>query len=169
MKKQNSKKQKNPEPLPPASKEMLGFYKNVFGTQSQEMTLYLMGQLSSVLRVSENQDSTALTKLTMDMQKAICPKDEVEAMLGVQMSAVHGFAMRILGWANNPEQSINVVEMSVELSNKLFRTFSAQMEALNRYRGKGHQKVTVEHVTVNKGGQAVIGSVERSGGGGGVG
>jgi hypothetical protein len=34
------------------------------------------------------------------------------------------------------------------------------LEALNRHRGKGQQKVTVEHVHVNAGGQAVVGTVE---------
>jgi hypothetical protein len=31
------------------------------------------------------------------------------------------------------------------------------MEALQRYRGKGQQKVTVEHVHVNAGAQAIVG------------
>jgi hypothetical protein len=39
------------------------------------------------------------------------------------------------------------------------RTFTAQLEALQRYRGKGQQKVTVEHVNVNAGGQAIVGTV----------
>jgi hypothetical protein len=34
-----------------------------------------------------------------------------------------------------------------------------QMEALNRYRSKGQQKITVEHVHINSGGQAIIGNV----------
>ena len=37
------------------------------------------------------------------------------------------------------------------------------MEALNRHRGKGQQKVTVEHVHVHAGGQAVVGLVETPG------
>ena len=41
------------------------------------------------------------------------------------------------------------------------------LEALNRRRGKGQQKVTVEHVTVNAGGQAVVGSVTTQGRGAG--
>jgi len=43
--------------------------------------------------------------------------------------------------------------------NKLARTYANQMEALKRYRTGGHQKVTVEHVTVNAGGQAIVGAV----------
>ena len=34
------------------------------------------------------------------------------------------------------------------------------LEALNRHRGKGQQKVTVEHVHVHSGGQAIVGMVE---------
>src|SRR5437764_266135 len=50
-------------------------------------------------------------------------------------------------------------------ANKLSRTFAKLLEALNRHRGKGQQKVTVEHVHVHSGGQAVVGIVEPPGGG----
>ncbi len=49
--------------------------------------------------------------------------------------------------------------------NKLARTFTAQVEALKRYRTGGEQKVTVEHVHVHQGGQAIVGTVNRGGGG----
>jgi hypothetical protein len=39
------------------------------------------------------------------------------------------------------------------------------LDALNRHRGKGQQKVTVEHVHVHEGGQAIVGTVETLGGG----
>ena len=51
------------------------------------------------------------------------------------------------------------------LAVKLLRTFAAQTEALQRYRGKGQQKVTVEHVHVHTGGQAIVGSLSQTGGG----
>jgi hypothetical protein len=46
---------------------------------------------------------------------------------------------------------------------KLARTFAAQIETLKRYRSSGEQKVTVEHVTVNTGGQAIVGNVNHGG------
>jgi hypothetical protein len=49
--------------------------------------------------------------------------------------------------------------------NKLARTYTTQMEALKRYRTGGQQKVTVEHVTVNDGGQAIVGHVTHGLGG----
>ncbi|HUS97392.1 MAG TPA: hypothetical protein VMX97_11680 [Hyphomicrobiaceae bacterium] len=38
-----------------------------------------------------------------------------------------------------------------------------QAEALKRYRTGGQQRVIVEHVTVNEGGQAIVGNVETGG------
>jgi hypothetical protein len=38
----------------------------------------------------------------------------------------------------------------------LARTFSAQLDALKRYRTGGEQKVTVQHVSVNRGGRAAF-------------
>ena len=38
------------------------------------------------------------------------------------------------------------------------------MLALDKHRGKGQQRVTVEHVHVHEGGQAIVGNVEAGGG-----
>ena len=51
-------------------------------------------------------------------------------------------------------------------ADKLVRSFAALLEALNRHRGKGQQVVRVEHVTVQAGGQAIVGAVTQGGGGG---
>jgi hypothetical protein len=51
------------------------------------------------------------------------------------------------------------------LATKFLRTFAAQTEALQCYRGKGQQKMTVEHVHVHTAGQAVVGVVDAPGGG----
>jgi hypothetical protein len=50
-------------------------------------------------------------------------------------------------------------------ANKLSRTYAVLLDALNHHRGKGQQKVTVEHVHVHAGGQAVVGTIETPGGG----
>jgi hypothetical protein len=91
--------------------------------------------------------------------------DEIEAMLAVQMVATHFAATRALrrlkGSDTVPQQDSNG-----NLAVKLLRTFAAQTEALQRYRGKVQQKVTVEHVHVHTGGQAIVGSMNQSRGGG---
>jgi hypothetical protein len=51
--------------------------------------------------------------------------------------------------------------------NKLTRTFAAQMSALKEYRSKGEQKMTVQHIRVAEGGQAIVGNVNATPEGGG--
>ena len=90
---------------------------------------------------------------------------KIEAMLAAQMAAVHRatltFAHRLAHVENIPQQ-----DSAARAFNTLARTFAAQMEALKRYRTAGEQKVTVQHVTVNEGGQAVVGNVSPVPGGG---
>ena len=44
--------------------------------------------------------------------------------------------------------------------SRLSRTYLAQMEALKKHRAEAQQTVRVERVTVESGGQAVVGSVQ---------
>ncbi|MEQ1899943.1 MAG: hypothetical protein ABL866_04340 [Devosia sp.] len=69
-------------------------------------------------------------------------------------------ARSLRGSENIPQQDSNS-----NVVNKLARTFTTRVEALKRYRTGGQQKVIVEHVTVNEGGQAIVGNVETGGGG----
>ena len=62
------------------------------------------------------------------------------------------------------EQTFEGRRENLSQANKLSRTYATLLEALNRHRGKGQQKVTVEHVHVHSGGQAIVGSVEAGGG-----
>ena len=64
-----------------------------------------------------------------------------------------------------PDNSFDMRHGNLNSANKLSRTYAALVESLNRHRGKGQQKVTVEHVHVHEGGQAIVGSVESPGGG----
>jgi hypothetical protein len=64
-----------------------------------------------------------------------------------------------------PEQTFEGRHEALNQANKLTRSFATLLDALNRHRGKGQQKVTVEHVHVHSGGQAIVGAVEAPGGG----
>ena len=79
-------------------------------------------------------------------------------MLATQMVATHLAGISALRRLRSSE-NIAQQNSNGNLAVKLLRTFSMQIEALQRYRGKGQQKVTVEHVNVNAGGQAIVGSV----------
>jgi hypothetical protein len=89
--------------------------------------------------------------------------DEIEGMLATQMVATHAAAITLLRRLKGSE-TIPQQDSNGNLAVKLLRTFAAQVEALQRHRGKGQQKVTVEHVHVHAGGQAIVGSVTPAGG-----
>ena len=85
-------------------------------------------------------------------------RDETEGMLATQMVATHFAAISALRRLKGAE-TFHQHDSNGNLAVKLLRTFTLQIEALQRYRGKGQQKVTVEHVHVNAGGQAIVGVV----------
>lgn len=83
-------------------------------------------------------------------------------MLATQMVVTHIAATSALRRLNGSE-TVSVQDSNGNLAVKLLRIFTTQVEALQRYRGKGQQKVTVEHVHVHPGGQAIVGAVESGG------
>jgi hypothetical protein len=93
------------------------------------------------------------------------PKDEIEGMLAAQLIAAHNASMECYRRAMLGEQTFDGHRENLNQANKLCRTYATLVDALNRHRGKGQQKVTVEHVHVHAGGQAVVGVVEPPGGG----
>jgi hypothetical protein len=93
-------------------------------------------------------------------------RDETEGMLATQMVATHFAAMSVLRRLKGSD-TIRQQDSNGNLAAKLLRTFTMQVQALQRYRGKGQQKVTVEHVHVHAGGQAIVGPVAPAGGGSG--
>jgi hypothetical protein len=135
------------------------------GTADADFFDGLLAQLVNASAQDKKPDERGLNFMLAAI-KAIQPKDEAECMLAAQMAAVHmatmTFARRLNNVDNIPQQ-----DSAERAFNKLARTFSVQMEALKRYRTGGEQKVTVQHVTVNEGGQAIVGTVSQEAGGGG--
>jgi homoaconitase/3-isopropylmalate dehydratase large subunit len=129
----------------------------------------LLGQLANV--TSKGQEiSEADLNFLLSVIRDIKPRDQLEAMLASQMACVHIASMTFARRMNHT-QTTHHQDSAVNAYNKLLRTFTSQMEALRKYRTGGEQKVTVQHVQVNEGGQAIVGNVSHnsSKGGGGAG
>lgn len=139
------------------------------GTPDLDLQNYLIAQVVKTFEgyVSrEGFNDNRLSEFTNEalaLLNGIQPQDEVEGMLAVQMIAVHNLAMEIMKRAMLTGQTFEGKEANVNQATKMLRTFTAQMEALKRYRTGGQQKVIVEHVHVNEGGQAIVGVVNRGG------
>lgn len=131
------------------------------GTRDRAFQAGLVGQIACLGAHGRKVDSDN-SNFVLSVVRSIEPRDELEALLASQMGAVHAATMmmaRKLNHVNTIAQQ-NSAERAL---NKLARTFTAQMDALKRYRTGGQQKVTVEHVTVNEGGQAIVGAVDAGG------
>jgi hypothetical protein len=141
-------------------------FMSAFGTcESAFAILMLYGVLNAACEGgSENPPRELDINEALAAVTGIRARDEIEGMLATQMVATHVAAMtalrRLKGSETIPQQDSNG-----NLVVKLLRTYAAQVEALQRYRGKGQQKVTVEHVHVHAGGQAIVGTVNPGRGG----
>jgi hypothetical protein len=92
--------------------------------------------------------------------ESLAPSDASEAMLAIQMVGTHSAAMECLRRAMIPEQSTATRDSCLRAAQKMMALYTRQLETLNRHRGKGQQKVTVEYVNVEAGAQAIVGTVE---------
>lgn len=142
-----------------------GRLKNIGGSQSDHWNNTLANQAVQALWVknSSAEERDKQLSATVAALIGIAPKDELEGMLAAQLVAAHNAAMECYRRAMIGEQSFEGRRENLTQANKLSRTYAALVEALNRHRGKGQQKVTVEHVHVHAGGQAVVGMVAAPG------
>lgn len=132
-----------------------------FGSENFDFVRGLLTQLINVGSQGPNVDDKK-TAFVSAIVAGVEPKDQIEAMLAAQMAAVHNATMtfaRRLAHVENIKQQDSASRAFTQLA----RTFTAQVEALKRYRTGGQQQVTVKHVTVNDGGQAIVGNVAHGG------
>jgi hypothetical protein len=146
-----------------ADSEGHGFhFLDAFGTSSQPFAEAMLGQLASVVRSKSDGVEEASLNAGLASVDGIAPQNEAEAMLAVQMAGTHSVAMEMLRRAKFATSTPALQEYG-NLATKLMRTYTAQMECLAKVRRRGEQKVTVEHVHVYPGGQAVVGNVTQTG------
>jgi hypothetical protein len=88
------------------------------------------------------------------------PKDQLMALQAAQMAVMHSATMKYLRKvADWRESEKGDQQLAVNMATKLARTYSAQLDAIKRYRTGGEQRVTVQHVSVSEGSQAIVGNV----------
>jgi hypothetical protein len=116
----------------------------------------LLSQLVKASAVALKPDQGNLSFM-VSMLKGIAPRDSLEAMLATQMVSIQVATMRSacrLACTNDLTQQESLTRALTRLS----RTFAAQMEALNRHRSNGACAITVQNLSVQDGGKAVVGN-----------
>ena len=127
----------------------------------------LLSQVSGALPYGkgECQNLDALN-FALEAVASLKPRDGLEVMLCSQMVALHSQGLEYLRRTMFPEQTNDGVDRNVNRATRLLRTFAILAESLRAHRSGGKQTVTVEHVTVQAGGQAIVGTINRGVGGG---
>jgi hypothetical protein len=140
---------------------------HVTGCSGGEFGVVLLNQVGPTIpRIGPDGDATAMLAVLSALAE-VGPRDPLEGMLAGQMVAVHAAAMECLRRAMAGNATMEGREMNLAQANKLVRSYAALLGALDQHRGKGRQVVRVEHVTVEAGGQAIVGAVGQTKGDGG--
>jgi hypothetical protein len=161
-----AKKKRQPEAVVVDCSELRGKLKMIGGSASDDWNNILANQAIKTLWLgsSDAEEITRQRRATVHALIGIKPQDELEGMIAAQLIACHSASMECYRRAMIREQTFEGRQENLNQANKLSRTYAALLEALNRHRGKGAQRVTVEHVNVHAGGQAVVGTVAPGGG-----
>lgn len=134
---------------------------NAIGTEYVNLSEFVAEQMLILAAPGDKVSPKELSFLTETVM-GIAPADHVEMMLSTQMATVHLMTMNMAAKSRRAT-NIQQVDVFVRQTNQLMRTFTAQVEALKKYRSTGTQNVNVKHVHVHEGGQAIVGNVTKGG------
>jgi hypothetical protein len=153
-------------PLPRPS-EQRGDLRSISGSDNDDFSNVLINQVAYALwrEPCDADEQKRLIQATLAAMTGMKPRDELEGMLIAHLIASHSAAMECYRRAMLGEQTFEARRENLTQANKFSRTYADLTEALDRHRGKGQQRITVEHVNVHAGGQAIVGAVTPGGGG----
>lgn len=145
----------------PNEADEYGPFMKALGTTDRDFAKALFGQLlNASKRDADKFDGDGLF-FSLAVIKDAKPEDQLVAMHLTQMAEVHAAMMRQSGQHARAENTAQQ-ESATRAMTQLARTYTAQLEALKRYRAGSDQKVTVQNVSVTEGGQAIVGNVTQT-------
>ena len=124
----------------------------------------IMSPLINLIANRDGDDTGSALNKSITLIAASNPKNQLELMLATQLAMTHitlGKGARLLDHNYKDVQTINSLG---NLYTKLSRLGIDQINTLERMKGKGQQKIIVEKVNIESGGQAAIGIYEGGGG-----
>ena len=136
------------------------------GGGGAELELLLVNQaVSSTWPESSDERTQHIAQqASIQLARAVKPRDPFEGMLVAQMWALHSLAMENARRALLSQQTVEGVERCTNRVAKLTRSYALHLETLTKYRrGEPKQTVRVEHVNVAAGGKAIVGNVAPGG------
>ena len=166
-----TRKQKNlpaetpPPDTPPGPLEVYQMHpgEKLFPNTWVQVELDKINEITRLLRFPKGlteAEEFAIARRAFEQFESIKPTDATESMLAAQMVGTHAAAMECLRRAMLHQQTVAGRDMELKHAQKLMALYTQQLAALDKHRGKGQQTITVERVTVQSGGQAIVGNVD---------
>lgn len=124
---------------------------DAFGTRSQSVMRTFLDQLQALVPTAWDEDAKRWKPHETELNAALAmvadvqPRNVREAALAAQMVAVHWMQMRLSAAALN--RGGMVMDKDAALASKLARTFTMQLDTLERIRGKRRTAKQVIKVT----------------------
>ncbi len=147
---------------PETSGAMVSALSKVTGALDPDVAMRLTQQALSVVSLAVGLSEKERERHILSAFKLLQqfkPQNELEGILAVQMLGVHEAAMECLRLATLSALTSAGRDSNLKHAVKFMGLFTRQLEAFDRLRGKGQQKITVERVNVESGGQAIVGNV----------
>jgi hypothetical protein len=133
------------------------------GARSTAVAVWILSQADALQQAGGRTNETLAR--TLSLLAELAPSNVVEGMLTVQMIGVHNAAAEYLRRSQLQDRTVEEIDKSVSRACCLSRVFTRQLEAMAKLKGTaGRQRMTVEHVHVHAGGQAIVGPVATAGG-----
>ncbi|EGF92909.1 hypothetical protein ABI_13470 [Asticcacaulis biprosthecium C19] len=139
---------------------------DALGTSSEAFGQRLVMQLRDVGSEIKNDNNMAAGLAAgLGFVQGVAPQNEIEGALATQMFAVHCLMMSSARRVESSER-MDACKLWLDQVNRLGRTFTAQVEALQKLRGGGRQLVEVKHTHIDaRNSQNVIADTVKTGGG----
>jgi len=123
-----------------------------------------MAAVESSIQRMELSGGVDCLSIGIDTANSIKAKDTPERMLAHQMAACHKMAFNLMKEADQIDaryrldaNTASVIQTrKLNSANRLMQTFQQSMLTLQKMRTGGKQVMTVQHVQVNDGGQAIV-------------
>ncbi len=139
------------------SEVLRALYSAVSGSGNDEYSRKVIGEAMVAFNSNPNPKLDEISNAFHGAMLGMAPKDIVESQLCSRLLILNSRANHYMSLATTAEYQ-KVIDLNINRATKLMRLHNETLEALNRYRRKGEQRVKVVHqyVQVNEGGQAVV-------------
>lgn len=136
-------------------------FEDAFGSINENL---LKRSIRDVLQFYSHltQDQTTIeekTNFDMSVLDDLKPSDPLEGIMLKQILMTHAAINKYYVDSVYHNQTVEGKDMNISRVTKLIRAFNTQVQTYIKYTKGGHQKVTVQHVNVSDGSQAIIGNI----------